>query len=419
MLPLWRIAVVADSERTAVHDELATSIETTLAREGRKNEQIIAAVRAGLLGALCPLEIAFMFTNTGIELQWRIPLFVYFAASAGLWYWLRRGGYHASVPMVVPFFDAAFIVSRLQTAYHFHDIDLLRLEMELATVCAVCAVLILTGAFRLRHRAVWVTTALGIGIYAWFAYQSEVPFLQALTQLALLAAVGAMAVGVTTQVHRAVRSEVARQTLSRFLPATVMDGVHDDPLSLLTRPRSVDATVLISDIRGFTSWAEQRNPIEVLAFLNIVQGTLAEIVRTHDGTVDKFMGDGMLAVFGAPKDLDDHADRAVAAAQEMQRAMERINGDNDVDVHIGIGIHSGELVVGCLGSGVRMEFTVLGDTVNLSSRLESLTKEQGVSVLVSADTVARMKATESLREVGEVSVRGRQEPLTIHTISKV
>lgn len=408
---------MSDSERTAVHDELALSIEATLKREGRKNEQIIAAVRAGLLAVLCPIEIAFLFTNSGIALQWRVPLFVYFLASVALYVWLRRGGYHPSLPVVVPFLDAAFIAARLQVIFVFHSTEQLRADMELATVTVVCAVLILTGAFRLRPRAVWVTTAMGTLIYAWFAAQSGVIFLQGLTQLALLFAVGAMAVGVTQQVRRAVRSEVVRQTLSRFLPTTVVDGLHDDPVALLTRPRSVDATVLISDIRGFTTWAEQRNPIEVLGFLNIVQGSLAEIVRTHDGTVDKFMGDGMLAVFGAPKDLEDHADKAVAAAVEMQRAMTRINRENDVDVRIGIGVHSGELVVGCLGSGVRMEFTVLGDTVNTSSRLESQTKVEGASVLISADTVSRMTAADGLREVGNVSVRGRQEPLTIYTVT--
>ena len=135
----------------------------------------------------------------------------------------------------------------------------------------------------------------------------------------------------TDIVRRAMQSEVGRSTLQRFLPKRVISGAYGsggggtDLLSLLTEPRSVEATVLVSDLRGFTGMSEKLAPVEALGLLNEVQGTLADTVREHGGTVDKFLGDGMLAVFGAPEPLDDHAAHAVAAVIAMgaRRDLER------------------------------------------------------------------------------------------------
>ena len=125
--------------------------------------------------------------------------------------------------------------------------------------------------------------------------------------------------------------------------------------------------------------------------------------------VDKFMGDGMLAVFGAPTASTDHADRALSAVRRMREGMARFP-----ELAVGIGVHSGEIVVGCLGSGIRMEFTILGDTVNTASRLESATKEHGVPVLVSDTT--RLRATAPLRELFEIELRGRAEKIRVWTV---
>ena len=287
----------------------------------------------------------------------------------------------------------------------------------------------------------------------------------------LLIAVGVLAVWMTGIVARAVKSEVGRAMLTRFLPRRVIDDAHTDPMSLVTQPRSVDATVLVTDLRGFTAFSEHLSPAEVLEFLNEVQGALARVVRTYGGTVDKFMGDGMLAVFGVPEELDDHAVRSVCAANEMLRVIDGINRTRDdaLPVRIGIGVHSGPVVAGCLGSGLRLEFTIIGDTVNTASRLEALTKEKGVTTLISNDTITladtAFSATGSLKssavqealerardaeakmrlderddgddsdeddtvrvrttllelprveQLGEVAIRGRVKPMRVHTLS--
>lgn len=401
----------------AVYDEIAGSIEATLHREWRVNEQIIARVRAALLGALCVLELITAAGPGGVSFVDRLPTFGFLVLSLVLLAILHRRFYHWLMPILIPFFDGAFITIRLQTVFSHHHIDTLQQEMELTTVFAAAALLILAGAYRLRREGLLASIVLGLALFYWFAMQTQLTVTQLTIHSVLLLAIGGMAWGLTWQVHRAVRSEVARLTFARFLPTQVMDEAHDNPLALLTRPRSVEATVLVSDIRGFTSWAENRSPIDVLDFLNVIQGALAEIVRKNHGTVDKFMGDGMLAVFGALDALQDHAAKSLNAAQQMLTAVAEINArSSDADVRVGIGIHSGELVVGCLGSGLRLEFTVLGDTVNTCSRLESLTKTQGVDVLVSGQTAALLESLDGLREVGQVTIRGRKEPLTIFTL---
>jgi class 3 adenylate cyclase len=288
--------------------------------------------------------------------------------------------------------------------------------MELATVTLGAALLMVSGGFRLSRASLVATTCTGLFLYLWFAAQTRVSGGQVAVHLVVLLAIAAAVELLTRQVRRAVRSEVARVTLSRFLPDGLVEGAHHDPLALVSRPRSVEATVLVSDIRGFTRWAEDRAPLEVLTRLNVLQGKLAAVVREHGGMVDKFMGDGMLAVFGVPEERSDHAARALAAAVDMQRAVRELPGEGEDGFTIGVGVHTGELVVGVLGSGVRMEFTVLGDTVNTASRLESRTKDQGLPVLISAATVRAASAGDRLRRVGEVTLRGRIRPIELWTL---
>jgi class 3 adenylate cyclase len=217
----------------------------------------------------------------------------------------------------------------------------------------------------------------------------------------------------------AVAGAVGRVTLERFLPRQVLDAALVDPLALLGPPRTIDATVLISDLRGFTALSETLPPAKLLAFLSVVQGELADAVRANGGVVDKFMGDGMLAVFGAPETDPEHARHALDAAKAALAAIVRLNAERaqleQGPIRLGIGIHSGPVVVGCLGYGQRLEFTVIGSTVNTASRLESLTKEKAVEVLVSGET-ARRAPDAGLRAMGSVNVRGLAQPLDVFTL---
>jgi adenylate cyclase len=168
------------------------------------------------------------------------------------------------------------------------------------------------------------------------------------------------------------------------------------------------------DIRGFTNAARGRAPAEVVARLNAFFEILVDIVDRHDGIVNKFLGDGLLAIFGAPIEDPLEAVNAVAAAREMLSAVGASNVGNAWPIRLGIGIHIGQAVAGTVGSPRRKEYTVIGDTVNLASRLEGLNKEVGSELIVSdAVREAVGNAIGDALPLGPVSVRGYAERLTV------
>jgi adenylate cyclase len=172
--------------------------------------------------------------------------------------------------------------------------------------------------------------------------------------------------------------------------------------------------VMFVDFRSFTASARSRSPQEVVERLDGAFAVLVEILDRHGGIVNKFLGDGFLALFGAPLDATDAAHRAVAAAREMLTAMERINDLSAWKLRIGIGIHFGEVVAGNIGSPRRKEYTVIGDTVNFASRLEALNKEFGSQLLISAAVREALgEDGDDAVPLGEVPIRGYEEPMTV------
>jgi class 3 adenylate cyclase len=401
---------------------LAASIERAVLDQARRNELIAAYVRVAALwlGASMSWLASVVRPDIPFAQHGRVAIFAttYFVYSAALVVLLRRGWYRPFLRAAIPFLDALFTAIVFINCYHVFGPELYARTgiFSAATVC--CTVLASSSATRLsRANGVWVTllatasfAAIGLVTLPPVEWTSGLIF-----STVLMIGAGLFGVLMTDTVRQAVASEVSLITLRRFLPERVIRGAYDDPLDLVTAPRNVEATILISDLRGFTAFSETLAPGEVLAFLNEIQGAFAAVVREQGGTVDKFMGDGMLAVFGAPQPLPDHAARAVAAAKLMRSALASINASRSTSVRMGVGVHSGNVVVGCLGSGERLEFTVIGDTVNTSSRLEGLTKEKAVDVLVSDETARRLPeaARGDLHELGEVAIRGRKEALRV------
>ncbi len=178
-------------------------------------------------------------------------------------------------------------------------------------------------------------------------------------------------------------------------------------------------TVLFSDIRGFTSLSENRSPEEVVALLNRYFALQVEVIFRFNGTVDKFIGDCIMAFWGAPLDNPEHARDAVLAAIAMSEALEKFKRDNSdlpPDFDVGIGIHSGTAVVGSIGSDMRKEFTAIGDTVNLASRIEGQTKDLA-RILVSQETVLLCGDALDFHPLGSYKVKGREQAVQLFTPS--
>ena len=179
-------------------------------------------------------------------------------------------------------------------------------------------------------------------------------------------------------------------------------------------------TVLFSDIRGFTTIAEVMRPEAVVRLLGEYFERMVEVVMRHQGTIDKFLGDGMMVIFGAPLDDAYQEEHAVAAAIEMQRELSTLStkwqAEGRPTIRMGIGINSGAAIVGNIGSDQRMEYTAIGDTVNLASRLESASKELNVEIVVSEQTYDAVRPLFRWKSVGEVTVRGRVEPVRAYSV---
>lgn len=209
---------------------------------------------------------------------------------------------------------------------------------------------------------------------------------------------------------------------NRFLDPRVVSSLvaqGETPQSLSGQAREI--TVLFSDIRGFTTLSEKHSPEEIVSLLNRYFSLQVEVIFRHGGTLDKFIGDAIMAFWGAPQDDPQHAQHAVAAALEMEQALLRFKeelGEDGKDFDVGIGIHSGKAVVGFIGSEARMDYTAIGDTVNLSSRIEGLTK--GVArILVSSDTVALCKDAFDFSPTGSYKVKGRIKEVELFSPAKV
>ena len=264
-------------------------------------------------------------------------------------------------------------------------------------------------------RALFLTVLLAAGFAAavQFAFNHGriVAFVYPLLALTI-SAIGSLAVN---YLLTAFDRERTRNAFARFVPEGVVTQVlaqAGDGLRL--GGRSVLCTVLFSDIRGFTTLSETRSAEEVIDFLNHYLTEMTDAVLNNGGTLVSYSGDGILACFGAPIEQEDHADRAVASAREMiERRLPAVNEwlrgqGQDFEVKIGVGINSGETMVGNVGSERRLEYTTIGDTVNTASRLEGMTKGTPYSIFVADSTVELMsQQPEDMVFVDELSVRGR------------
>jgi adenylate cyclase len=213
-----------------------------------------------------------------------------------------------------------------------------------------------------------------------------------------------------------------KQLFGRYVSPAVIDQLMTNPALARLGGERRDMTVLFSDIRGFTSASERGAPEDIVAQLNEYFGVMVDVLFRHQGTLDKFVGDMVMGLFGAPLPDVQHADHAVATALEMSVELDRLNAAWQAQgrpvLDIGIGINSGEMIAGNIGSSAIMSYTVIGDAVNLGSRLESLNKDYGTRILISQATKDRLTTPVETRLVGEATVKGRKQPVVVYEVRR-
>ena len=233
--------------------------------------------------------------------------------------------------------------------------------------------------------------------------------------ISAVAAQTAIAVENARAHERLAREEVARANYSRFLPEYVVKQMLENPDSFKLGGVSQTITILFADIRGFTRISEHAPPEKIVGLLNRYFSAMTDIIFAHGGTLDKYLGDGLMALFGAPTATPDDASNALNAAVAMQRRLFGINqelrDEGFPEIGVGMGLHTGEVVVGYIGSDRRSEYTAIGDTVNTSSRLES--NAQGGEILISDATAKAAHSRYKLKPREPIMVKNRQQPVML------
>jgi adenylate cyclase len=274
-----------------------------------------------------------------------------------------------------------------------------------------------------RVRFAWKLGAMGLLGAVWLVVDQVL--LTRGIQVATVLPLGSLvssAFGVIFLGYFSVDAEKARlrSTFQHYLDASVMEQVLEHPEKLKLGGERKELTVLFSDIRGFTTLSERMSPEQLVSFINEYLTPMTDVIFENGGTLDKYIGDAIMAFWGAPVDQPDHALRACSAAlgflDKLQGLRTRWREAGLPEVDIGVGLNSGLMNVGHMGTHNRFNYTVMGDAVNLASRLEGLTKTYDTRILISASTYAQTRGHVTARRLGVVRVKGKREPTDIYEL---
>jgi len=258
---------------------------------------------------------------------------------------------------------------------------------------------------------------LALGAYAFVRHDAWLNLIYPLVAIGLVY----LAVELPRSLAAESRSRRVRKMFATYVPPSVVRQLADDEEELRLGGETRTLSILFSDVRDFTTLSEQLGAEHTIRLMNVYLGAMTKIVFDTSGTLDKYIGDAVMAFWGAPVSFPDHADRACRAALDMQRELKTFARDHpDVrgaeHVRAGIGLHTDSVMVGNIGSDLRFDYTLIGDGVNLCSRLEGLCKTYGIEILASREMVSELREPISTREIDDIRVKGRQASSVIYEV---
>ena len=393
----------------------AAVMERGLAAERSRNCRVLNRLRFISISAFFALQAVL----SQLLPQWQTPVWPYalYWVLAGTLFLLgqRYRRFDTVMQYAMPVLDSPMVFLLLLLSAQAGSAP-----ATLSFGTALFAFLIILTSLSLRKRLIWLQAVVGAGFQvALLSTVSEVSvagrWVPAILLLLVAAACSYLVHRVIALIGDISQEQVRRERLGRYFSPAVASLVGESGQHEVSSGALCEITILISDIRGFTAMSEGMEGQRVVAFLNDYLERMVDVIFANEGTLDKFMGDGILAYFGAPLAEQDHARQALDCALGMQAAVAKLNTEREargeVPIVVGVGLHSGPAIVGDIGSPRRREYTVVGDSVNLASRIEGLTKSHDRPVLVSHTTWEQLRERVDFEAMPEVEVKGKTRPV--------
>lgn len=410
-------------------DAAPLALAQALEAERARNANYLALFRFVAVGVVFLVNGAFAVVRADYVGAPTVPLALYWVFSGAL-LWLSRNtritsGWNGLVTPLIDMPVIYLIVGHIVGTLHlkgFHS-D----EIGVATQIPLFYILfVLATSLTQEARVTWITALVAITLQsALFQREGRDLSFVVIIDLCTVFATGLSVYSrnrSVTLVRQATLEQIRRERLGRYFSPQVAD-LLGDAREDLGHGQTREVTVLFADLRDFTLLAERLTGAAVVQLLNDFHSRMVECVFARGGTLDKYLGDGLMAYFGAPVPQPDHAERAVRCALDMQDSLADMNRARaeagETPLRMGIGLHSGKVVLGDIGADRRREYTAVGDTVNVAARIEQLTKTAGASLLVSEATT-RDVALGDVRFVAmePMPVKGKSEPLQVYRVER-